>query len=156
MKFWQADIHSSSRHTRLHVTTVNCSETLFPWDYEARAVAGPRMLSEHAVLQCAASCRGEEWKVVTCPPSPISLITQSHHPLPSPFFLMLSALSFTRRKCICLRFLWICKIKTSWRRDAARLDAQCRGVLSCLNKQKNFKKAISPLLKVVHFFIITP
>lgn len=127
---WNSDRHSlvlsCARHTRFRVTTVNCSQTLFPWDYEARA-AQHRMLSEHAVLQCelqAAEARnGKLWRVS---PPPISLITQSHH-MPSPLSSWCS-LSFTRRKCICLRFLWICKIKTSWREDAAQplpaLDAQ--------------------------------
>ena len=104
-----------------------------------------------SVLQAAEVSNGKLWRALLLP------LASSPNPIiPSPLFLMLSALSFTRRKCICLRFLWICKIKTSWRDAAGSLDAQCCGVLSCLNKQKNFKKAISPLLKVVHFFIITP
>ena len=155
MKFWQADIHSFSRHTRLHVTTVNCSETLFPWDYEARA-AGPRMLSEHAVLQCAASCRGEEWKVVTCLLLPLA---SSPNPIiPSPLLSSWCSLlspSLAENAFVSV-FCEFAKLKRAGGEMQPSLDAQCRGVLSCLNKQKNFKKAISPLLKVVHFFIITP
>ena len=90
------------------------------------------------------------------PPPPISLITQSHHPLPSPLFLMLSALSPSlAENAFVSVFCEFAKLKRAGEMQPS-LDAQCRGVLSCLNKQKNFKKAISPLLKVVHFFIITP
>ena len=68
-----------------------------------------------SVLQAAEVRNGKLWR------APLLPLASSPNPIiPSPLFLMLSALSFTRRKCICLRFLWICKIKTSWRRDAAQ------------------------------------
>ena len=107
-----------------------------------------RMSSEPPAAVCAAVCpaevgNGKLWCV------PISL-----SPCPSP--LSSSDALSTHRKCICLNFLWICKIETRCSRAASLSlpslhPVHSSGLLSCLNKQKNFKKAIFSLVKTCPF-----
>ena len=107
-----------------------------------------------SVLQAAEVRNGKLWR------APLLPLASSPNPIiPSPLLSSWCSLlspSLAENAFVSV-FCEFAKLKRAGGEMQPSLDAQCRGVLSCLNKQKNFKKAISPfLLKVVHFFIITP